>query len=1377
MKRVQSRHTVLKFVFGLTVLAGLVSLQWMASPSSGNQLSMARAASAPGLPSVVRGPYVGAPIHGAVRHMGDVPDLKEALRDERFEMREFEEVTVQGSATERPVPASRLPPQDSTASVTVPGAGFPGLDFHHWGTGWPPDPNGDVGPTHYVQTVNTSLAVFSKGGRRLKAVTLNSFFDGTGSACDDHNKGDPIVLYDGIADRWLVADMAWTHDTGPYYECLALSASGDPLGTWYQWGLPVSNARWNDYPKLSVWSDGYYMTANMFKYHDSGVLNVRVWALDRASMLSGGPLREVYFDLIDYDGKNYFVSLLPSNLHGPLPPPGAPAYLASIKANDASGPLRVWQLRARWDRPELSTLSGPTSLPVERFGTALDCWGKGRECIPQQGTTKGLHSIHNKLMMQLQYRNLGSGESLWANHTVDADTDRDLAGVRWYEVSDPGGAPYIRQQGTHGGYVGDSTERWMASLAVDGRGDMALGYSASSSNLHPSIRYAGREAGDVTGTLRSEATLKAGSGSQAMTHRWGDYTAMSVDPLDDCTFWYTNEYYTQTNAALADWRTWIGSFRFQRCELPELSGRATDSVTREGIPRARVEARAAVTHARTTDDFGTYQIPLEAGAYRVTALAYGYEPREAVTTVDDDTRLDLALRRATHHQVAGTVVDAVTGYPLQARIFVLGRPVGPPPSEAHSQSDPLKGSYGFELPAHITYTLTAVAEGYEPATHVVAPLEGDTRLDLLLKPDLTSCTAPGYEFVGLREDFETWPPEDWTVHDFISDDSLVWSSNRDYLDGNYTGGDGACATVNSDANGSTPYRTALRTPSIDFTSLPTTTLRYRLNYQDGSCFDDGDRLDVSVSIDGGDTWVRQRRFWDCHEDQGELYNVPGVIDGIDLSEFASQKDVRISWFYNTYRRPPNWYVQIDDVRLGVCRPVSGTVMLTPAASSAEACPCQAQTHHLTFLNRSGVPGVVDVSHVEGAGVTVTSIPSTLGVVPNGASHPFTLTAEVDPGLAVGGVVPITVTASLRADPSMSATAVLTTRLTSLGWDLRAEMGKPRGDQALVATGEHLYQIGGTASHTTARPSRYVYRYSPGSDSWLNATPLITAVRRMDGVALGGRIFVPGGLAEDDEGRAYVERRVQVYDETTDTWDLGAAAPSGRSAYAAVGLGGRVFRIGGDETGSSLAATVPGASLVPASADLTALSQSLSATTSGPATATVDMYDPATDRWNSLGAPAAYPWPVRWPCAGAIGGRIYVAGGVSETARTSSAVYDPQADTWSDGGMADLPVALYAAADFVLDDRLYCAGGFQDGAVSAAVWAYDPATDRWRREADLHEPRYRLEGDTLGGHGYVEAGWDPTASFVSAILERTAKCRACRNEGVSLPLLLKAYSTP
>jgi hypothetical protein len=449
--------------------------------------------------------------------------------------------------------------------------------------------------------------------------------------------------------RWVITDFAWVDDVnGPFYECIAVSRSSDPIsGGWYFYaleadaGLPAPYL--NDYPKLGVWTDGWYMSANMFRWPDLGDFFVRVWALDKDSMISGGALNQVVFDCVDAA----CASLLPANVRGELPPAGAPNYFAGVSAPDQ---FYLWKFHVDWGNPLNSAFTGPTALAVADFALASS--------IPQPGTGTLLDSLSFRLMMQLQYRNASGVESLWVTHSVASG---GVTGVRWYEVRNPNGAPAVFQQGT---YQPDAQHRWMGSLAVDQDGNMAVGYSTGSASLYPSIRYAGRLAGESPGLLpQNEASLMAGLGSQLIYQRWGDYSAMAVDPLDGCTFWYTSEYYS---ASGDNWQTRIGSFKFPSCgeQKAYLVGTVRNSITGEGVPGAPLIASSPqLTMTVETDASGTYSMTLTAGEYTLTAgpLLPGYPmPTEIAgvqALVGQVITQDIELTPVPSLVAAGAVVD------------------------------------------------------------------------------------------------------------------------------------------------------------------------------------------------------------------------------------------------------------------------------------------------------------------------------------------------------------------------------------------------------------------------------------------------------------------------------------------------------------------------------------------------------------------------------------------------------------------------------------------------------------------------------------------------------------------------------------------------
>jgi hypothetical protein len=480
-------------------------------------------------------------------------------------------------------PAQRDEPQPLAVApaaipqFSTPTRNFPGIEA----TGFiPPDVSGDVGPNHYIQMVNAAFLIFDKTGTRLtNTLAINSLWVNETGVCNTTNRGDPIVLYDHLADRWMLSQFAFDLNSNnrpmaPYHECIAISRTADPVtGGWFLYDFEVHTTKFNDYPKFGVWPDAYYMSANQ----DGSGGNTGAWAFDRAQMLNGAAATFVYFDVT---ADNF---LLPSDLDGATAPPaGAPNYFARFQ-DGTPDQLEVFQFHVDWTTPSNSTFTGPQSITTAAFDpTVCNGFLQSEECIPQPGTTQGLASIPDRLMWRLQYRNFGTHETLVANHTVDAD-NTDHAGVRWYELRRTGGGWSIFQQST---YAPDATHRWMGSIAMDKDGNIALGYSVSSNVISPSIRYAGRLAADPLGTLpQGEYTLTNGVGVQTRCQstsdpnfcrgRWGDYSTMSVDPVNDCTFWYTQEFIP----ASGDWETSIGAFRF--CN--------TAPVARAGGPYTTVE--------------------------------------------------------------------------------------------------------------------------------------------------------------------------------------------------------------------------------------------------------------------------------------------------------------------------------------------------------------------------------------------------------------------------------------------------------------------------------------------------------------------------------------------------------------------------------------------------------------------------------------------------------------------------------------------------------------------------------------------------------------------------------------------------------------------
>ncbi len=446
----------------------------------------------------------------------------------------------------------------------------------------PPDTVGDVGLTQYVQMVNPGLLqVWDKSGTpQAGPIALSSLW--SAGTCSTQNDGYPVVLYDHLADRWLLSQFAVpNYPSGPFHQCIAVSQTADATGSYwlYEFIMPGTN-RLNDYPLLSVWPSAYFMTDRQFQMPAAAWAGTGAFAFDRAQMLVGNPSASyIYFDLNALNPA--ITGMLPADLDGPAPPAGTPGYFAyplSTAWGDAVDGLRLFEFKPNWVTPASSTFSLHADVPGAAFDP--DMCGYARNCIPQppavppaSGSMQKVDALSDRLMHRLAYRNFGTHASMVVTHTVDAGGDH--AAVRWYELRSPfsplPGSFALYDQGTH---APDATHRWMASAAIDAAGNVAVGYSASNATtVYPSIYYAGRLGSDAPGSglTQGEAIAIAGSNSQTTSaYRWGDYSAMTTDPVDQCTFWYTQEYYTNTppTCPVSNYRCWqtrIASFRFPNC--------------------------------------------------------------------------------------------------------------------------------------------------------------------------------------------------------------------------------------------------------------------------------------------------------------------------------------------------------------------------------------------------------------------------------------------------------------------------------------------------------------------------------------------------------------------------------------------------------------------------------------------------------------------------------------------------------------------------------------------------------------------------------------------------------------------------------------------
>src|SRR5438094_3992247 len=414
---------------------------------------------------------------------------------------------------------------------------FEGMNRTESGDDAPPDTDGDVGPNHYVEVVNQAIRIFDKSGNSLTPViTFNSFFAPlVGTPCNGQNQGDPFVFYDQIADRWVVSDFAFPSNAGPFYECIGVSQTGDPVsGGWCFYALqhdPSHPYRIDDYPKFALWPDAYYLTMNEFTMNPEHFEAVRVYALDRASMIAGGPANAIGFT-IDPIGVGDSYSLVAASFRtGNTPPAGENEFLLAIDSTPPIPPgmtltqVKGWLFHVDFANPGNSTLgidanhSPNAQIMVHGF---VDARTQTSLLVPQRDAGE-LDTQGDKIMTPVVYQNRNGIESLWADHTILLNYPNGPTAIRWYQFDVTGGnfpSTAVQQQDWTNG--NDGLWRWMAAIAVDANGNMALGYSVSSGSIFPNISYAGRLASDPPNNLgQGEAVLISGSGYQtSASGRW-----------------------------------------------------------------------------------------------------------------------------------------------------------------------------------------------------------------------------------------------------------------------------------------------------------------------------------------------------------------------------------------------------------------------------------------------------------------------------------------------------------------------------------------------------------------------------------------------------------------------------------------------------------------------------------------------------------------------------------------------------------------------------------------------------------------------------------------------------------------------------------------
>jgi Chitobiase/beta-hexosaminidase C-terminal domain len=609
---------------------------------AGTSLAMLSFAAPQGQPPVVGTISAGASVV-ASEFSGDLRDLPQAITD--AERKSFiRPLELEGPVVGRKqvLPGARATaPSPARASATAPMPNpiitFDAMSYDSNGAGHPPDTVGDVGPNHFVQAVNTSVGIYDKAsGAALATVSFNSLWNGanTGTSCDTNHNGDPTVIYVPQYDRFIVADFSWSNiQSGPYYECVAVSKTSDPVsGGWWFYAIRADDNThpWlPDYPKMGIWPDGLYMTANMFQCLDSQCNNsnskgVRAFAFNITDLVNGAILRSVIVD-----NSNEF-SMLPSNYRGTPPPVGTPNYM--VAESTTAYAWDVYKFHPDYSVPANSTFAGPINVSQMSYVPAADP-------VPEP-SGNNTDTLADRAMMQNQYRNIGGDESIWVNHTTGPagpyGPPTTPTGIQWAQIDVTGGNVNItpvQEQIFNNGL--DGMNRFMGALAVDRVGNMAVGYTASSSSVAPDIRYAGRLSTDPVNSLpQTEVTMlpsvsrsvQFGSCGSSSCTRWGDYSGMTVDPVDDCTFWYTNMYVPVKGL---NWVTRIGSFKFPTCSVgptPTPTPGGTPTPTPTATPPSTGPAVMLSPPPGSTFTSSTVTFQWSAGSATAYSLIIGSSP-------------------------------------------------------------------------------------------------------------------------------------------------------------------------------------------------------------------------------------------------------------------------------------------------------------------------------------------------------------------------------------------------------------------------------------------------------------------------------------------------------------------------------------------------------------------------------------------------------------------------------------------------------------------------------------------------------------------------------------------------------------------------------
>jgi hypothetical protein len=814
----------------------------------------------------------------------------------------------------------------------------------------PPDPNGDVGPNHYVQVVNCMLQMFTKTGTSVYGpVTTSTIWNGFSGNWNGHNDGDAVILYDENADRWIISQFAIDCSGSPLteYELVAVSTTPDPTGSYYRYAFQFDYMP--DYPKLSVWQDGYYMAVNRFNTNigSTPFIGAAGCVLNRTKMLIGDPSATmIYFKTETLGGSGAGTgadcySMLSSDCDGTWAPAGTPNYFAYINDNTFGGAseLRIWALHVDWVTTSNSTFTYVTNIPV----TTYTMLGTGTGVVSQQGTTNKLDGLGDRLMFRNQYRNFGSYESFVTCHNVNIGSN--VAGVRWYEYRKTGTTWSVYQQSTYN--PGDGKSRWLGSIAMNVNGDIGLAYTVSNSTMYPSIYFTGRKSADALNTMTiPEGIIQTGAASITGATRWGDYAALNVDPSDNSTFWTTNEY-VGTYGGTWPWATKIASFKWtNQPTVATLDATAISmtSATLNGTINPNGLATTYHFEWGTTVSYGNNTPTLSAGSGTVTlaesanisGLTAGTTYHFRIVGVNSDgtsngndftfipgaatvtTTAASAITMTT--ATAGGNVTADGGSAVTARGTCWGTAANPTISGSHTTDGAGLGTFSSSLTgltANTTYHIRAYA------TNGTNTYYGS---------DLTFTTLCGTFTLPFSQSFATTSiPSCWSQVDHQGN-GQIWQfgaltgyTPNPNLTGNY-------AYLNSDAYGAGNSQNAdLVTPTLDLTGYSNVTLQFNHYFR----FYAGSSATVAYSINNGSTWTTIQTWTASTANPAAFSQV--------IAALAGQSQVKIRW---NYTGSDGWYWAVDDVLI-TGTTGSPTLTVAPSNQNVPATPAGSTTFAVT----------------------------------------------------------------------------------------------------------------------------------------------------------------------------------------------------------------------------------------------------------------------------------------------------------------------------------------------------------------------------------------------------------------------------------------------